>query len=92
MCDVVEALDHDSDPLPIGTFLDLSLLNTAPDTRYSYDQTNTKVFNNTLSASLPLTPTTPPTPEVLDHTLHNLSTQFLMQYTFLPPRLYPMYE
>ncbi len=66
MCDVVEALDHNSDHLPIGTILDPSLQNTAPDTRYSYDQTNTKVFNNTLSSLFPLTPTTTPTPEVLD--------------------------
>ncbi len=66
MCDVVEVLDHNSDHLPIGTILDLSLQNTAPDTRYSYDQTNTMVFNSTLSASLSLTPTTRPTPEVLD--------------------------
>ena len=66
MCDVVDALDYDSDHLPIGTILDLSLQNTAPDTRYSYDQTNTKVFKSTLSASLPLTLTTPPTPKVLD--------------------------
>lgn len=66
MCDVVEALDHDSDHLPIGTILDLSLQNTAPDTRYSDDQIDTKVFNSTLSASLPLTSTTPPTPEGLD--------------------------
>ncbi len=35
MCDVVEALDHFTDHLPIGTNLDLSLQNTAPDTRYS---------------------------------------------------------
>ena len=49
MCDVVEALDHDSDHhLPIGTILDLSLKNSAPDTRYSYDQTDIKVFNTTL--------------------------------------------
>ena len=48
MCDVVEALGHDSDHLPIGTILDLSLKNAAPDTRYSYDQTDIKVFNNTL--------------------------------------------
>ncbi len=66
MCDVVEALDHDSDHIPIRTILDLSLQNTAPDTRYFYDQTNTKVFNSTLSALLSLTPTTPATPEVLD--------------------------
>ena len=66
MCDLVETLDHDSDHLPIGTILDLSLQYTAPDTRYSYDQTNTKVFNSTLSALLPLIPTTPLTLEVLD--------------------------
>ena len=66
MCDVVEALDHDSDQLPIGTILDLSLQNTAPDTRYSYDQTNTKVFNRTLSALLPFTSITPLIPEVLN--------------------------
>ena len=66
MCDVVEALDHYADQLPIGTILDLSLQNTALNTRYSYNQINTKVFNSTLSASLPFTPTTPPSPEVLD--------------------------
>ena len=66
MCDMVETLDHDSDHLPIRMMLDLSLQNTAPDTRYSYDRTNIKVFNNTVSASLPLTPTIPPTPEVFD--------------------------
>ncbi len=66
MCDVVEALDHNSDNLPIETILDLSLQNTATDTRYPYDQTITKVFTSQLSASLLLTPTNPPTPEVLD--------------------------
>ncbi len=66
MCDVVEALDHNSDYLPVGAILDLSLQNTTPDTRYSYNQTNTKVFNFTLSASLSLTPTTLPTLEVLN--------------------------
>ncbi len=64
--DVVEALDHDSDHLSIGTILDLSLQNTEPDTRYSYNQTNTKVFNGTLLALLPFTPTNSSTPEVLD--------------------------
>ncbi len=66
MCEVLEAPDHDSDHLSIGTILDLSLQNTVPDIRYSYDPTNTKVFKNTLSASLRLTPTTPATLEVLD--------------------------
>ena len=66
MCDVVEALNHDSDHLPIGTILDLSFQNTAPDTRYSYNQTNTKVFNITLLELLPFTPTISPTSEVLD--------------------------
>ncbi len=66
ICDLVEALDYYSDHLRIGTILNLSLQNTAPDTRYSYNETNAKVFNSTLSASLPLTPTTFFTPKVLD--------------------------
>lgn len=66
MCDVVEALDHDSDHLPIGTILDLSLQNTPPESKYSYDQTDTKMFNDTLFSSLPSMPTTV-TPESLDH-------------------------
>ena len=66
MCDVIEALDYDWDNLLIGTILDLSLENTAPDTRYSYNQTKTKVFKNTLSISLSLTPTTSFAPEMLD--------------------------
>ena len=39
MCDVVEALDHDSDHLPIETILDLRLQNAVSDTWYFYDQT-----------------------------------------------------
>ena len=31
MCDVMEALDHDSDHLPIGTILDHSLIKAATD-------------------------------------------------------------
>lgn len=50
MCSVLEALDHDSDHLPIGRVLDLSLRNVVLYTRHSYDQT----------------PTASPTPEVLD--------------------------
>lgn len=37
ICNMVEALDHDLGHLSIGTILDLSLQNTAPNTRYSYD-------------------------------------------------------
>ncbi len=54
MFDMVEALDHESEHLAIGTILDLSLPNTAPNTRYPYHQTNPKVFKNTLSHRSPL--------------------------------------
>lgn len=33
MCNVVEELDHDSDHMPIGTVLDLTIQTAAPDTR-----------------------------------------------------------
>ncbi len=66
MSDVVEALDHNSKHVPIGTILDLSLQNTATNIGHSYDQTNTEGFKNTLSASLLLTSPIPPALEVVD--------------------------
>ena len=89
MCDVVEALDHDSDHLPIGTILDLSLQNKAPDTRYSYDQTNTKVFKSTFSASSPLTPTTLPTPEVLNKYVTQLINAITLAVHISTPQTVP---
>ena len=89
MCDLVEALDHDSEPLPIGTILDLSLQNTAPDIGYSYDQTNTEVFKITLPASLPLTPTTPSTPEVLDKNVIQLINAISHAFSISTPQTVP---
>ena len=98
MWDVVEVLDHDSDHLPIGMILDLSHQNTASDTRYSYDHINTNVFKSTLSASLLLTPTTPPTPEVLNiyvtqlinaipHIVHIFTPQTVPNVQVTPPKV-----
>ncbi len=86
---MVEAIDHDSDNLPIGTILDLSLQNTALDTRYSYDHTNTNVFNSTLSASLLLIPSTSSTPEVLDKYIAQLINEISHTVHIFPPQTVP---
>ena len=66
MCDVIEDLDYNLNHLPSEIIVDLSFQNATHNTRYSYDQTNTKIFNNTLSSSLLLTPATTSILEILD--------------------------
>ena len=92
MCDVVEAPDHDSDHLSIGTILDLSLQNTAPNTRYSYDQTNTNVSKVQSQHRSPLPQQTLLHQKCSINKLQNSSMQSLIQYTFLSPRLYSIYD
>lgn len=58
MCNILEDLNHDSDHMPIGRMLGVTIQTAAPDTRYSYDQLDTKLFAKTLQSSLLTLPTT----------------------------------
>ncbi len=92
MCDVVEALDHDSNHLPIGTIPDLNLQNITPiqDTPMIKQTPRSSKVHSQHCSQLSQRPLLHQ--KCLIYTLHNSSTQFLIQYTFLSSRLYLMYE